>query len=147
MLWNHYWSCIFTFLYLYFHEIFPIFELLFLLRLYECMVRQFVLFTHTVEVAWLFNLWYKNVFMGAYGWSSPTKLVVWVLVLSPLVPCAIEIFFYWIPCENSFGKYFNPLWFEFKNTKPKDCAKLTKGYETFLQPIIQGIFLCSTYMI
>ena len=36
-----------------------------------------------------------------------------------------------IPFENSFGKDFNPLWFEFKNTKPKDCAKLTKGYETF----------------
>ena len=46
---------IFTFIYLYFHEIFSIIEL-FLLRLYQCMVRQFVLFTHTVEVAGLFNL-------------------------------------------------------------------------------------------
>ena len=70
-----------SFLKLHFYFLIPVFswDFPYLWTIFATTVSmhgQTVCIIYPVEVAGLFNLWYKNVFMGAYGWSIPTKLVV-----------------------------------------------------------------------
>jgi hypothetical protein len=138
MLWNHFWSCIFTQPWAnivisphgaQLNEISTT-----LVQTNKCMVRQLVILSfgsQSTSSLWDWDLFIENIHCKCFDHKNSLQ-----------GPCNRDSAissphsFYGqkicsVPCENAW-KYFNPLWFEFKNTKPKDCAKLTKGSETFL---------------